>query len=111
MLKASTPVAVLIASFAFRLEQPSLRLGVYIVTIAVGVATACFGQLDVNLIGVVIQMAAVGAEALRLCLVNIALTSRGIKLSPVTFLSVVAPLCAVVLLPVRLARLIDRLID
>ena len=101
MLKAATPVAVLLASFGFGLEQPSWRLVAYIVVIAIGVATACYGQLQLNWTGVALQLAAVVVEALRLCLVNIALTSRGIKLSSVTFLSVVAPLCFLLLLPVR----------
>lgn len=99
MLKATTPVAVLLCSFGFGLEKFSLRLLVYICVIATGVAVACYGQLQLNWLGVGLQMAAVVAEALRLCLVNIALTARGIKLSSVTFLSVVAPLCALVLLP------------
>ena len=101
MLKAATPVAVLLCSFAFGLEQPSARLLAYIVLIAAGVATACYGQLQLDWTGVTLQLAAIVAEALRLCLVNIALTARGIKLSSVTFLSVVAPLCFLVLLPVR----------
>lgn len=101
MLKAATPVAVLLCSFAFGLEQPSLRLFMYIVLIAVGVAIACYGQLQLDWTGVTLQCAAVVVEALRLCLVNIALTARGIKLSSVTFLSVVAPLCFAVLVPVR----------
>ena len=99
MLKALTPVAVLLCSFGFGLEKPSLRLFAYICLIASGVAIACYGQLQLDWLGVGLQLAAVVAEALRLCLVNIALTARGIKLSSVTFLSVVAPLCAVVLLP------------
>lgn len=99
MLKASTPVAVLLASFAFRLEEPSVELCWYIVCIAAGVALACYGQIQLDVIGVVLQMAAVGCEALRLCLVNINLTSQGIKLSPIVFLYFVAPLCALSLLP------------
>jgi hypothetical protein len=99
MLKALTPVAVLLCSFALGLEQASFRLCIYICLIAIGVATACYGQLQLNWLGVAMQLGAVLAEALRLCLVNIALTARGIKLSSITFLSVVAPLCACILLP------------
>jgi len=99
MLKAATPVAVLLCSFALGLEQPNAQLGGYVVLIAIGVAIACYGQLQLDWTGVMLQIGAVLAEALRLCLVNIALTARGIKLPSVTFLSVVAPLCAAVLLP------------
>ena len=109
MLKASTPVAVLLVSFAFGLEQPSLRLLLYIFAIAIGVAIACYGQLQLDWLGVAFQMAAVVVEAFRLCLVNIALTGKGIKLSPVTFLSLIAPLCFIVLLPVcRACRIHPR---
>jgi hypothetical protein len=97
MLKASTPVAVLLVSFALGLEQSSMRLLGYIVLIALGVATSAYGQLEISAVGVCLQLAAVAAEALRLCLVNIALTSRGIKLPTITFLSVVAPLCTLAL--------------
>jgi len=99
MLKASTPVAVLLASFAFELEKPNVSLFTFILFIATGVATSAYGQLQLNVIGVVLQMAAVVCEAMRLCLVNIALTSKGFKLSPIAFLYFVAPLCVVALLP------------
>jgi len=99
MLKASTPVAVLLASFAFDLEKPNMSLFTFILLIATGVATSAYGQLQLDVIGVVLQMAAVVCEAMRLCLVNIALTSKGFKLSPIAFLYFVAPLCVVALLP------------
>ena len=102
MIKAITPVAVLLCSFMFGLEQPSAKLAMYIVAISSGVATACYGQLEIDVTGVTLQLLAVVSEGLRLCLVNIALTARGIKLSSITFLSVVAPLCALALLPMWL---------
>ena len=39
MIKALTPVIVLLLSFCFRIEKPSLRLAVYIVLISTGVAS------------------------------------------------------------------------
>ena len=99
MLKASTPVAVLLASFAFGLETPRAELGGCIFLIATGVAVSCYGQIQFDLIGFSVQMAAVGCEALRLCLVSIALTSKGFKLSPIAFLYFVAPLCWLAILP------------
>ena len=99
MLKASTPVAVLLTSFVIGLESPSARLFVYIAAIGTGVAISAFGQMDFNIVGFSLQLAAVVAEALRLCLVNVALTGNGLKFPPLTFLSIVAPLCFGVLLP------------
>ena len=49
----------------------------YILLISLGVATACYGQLQLDVLGVALQLAAVVAEALRLCLVQISLASRG----------------------------------
>ena len=56
---------------------------------------SAYGQLQLNMLGVALQIAAVIA-ALRLCLVNMALK---VKYPPLTFLSIVAPLCFCVLLP------------
>jgi len=110
MLKASTPVAVLLCSFAFGetltnpnpnpspnlnpnphphpnphpnpgLEKPTFKLAGFIVLISAGISTACANELDMSMIGVAVQMSAVGAEALRLCLVNMLLTSKGLRLS------------------------------
>lgn len=104
MLKASTSVAVLLVSFALKLEAPNATLGLYIVAIASGVGWACAAQVgELSVLGVAVQMLAVIAEALRLCTVQISLTSRGLKLSPVAFLYYVAPLCALVLVPPWLA--------
>ena len=58
MLKASTPVAVLLASFAFGLETPSARLFAYIVAIAVGVMISAYGQIELDVLGVALQIAA-----------------------------------------------------
>ena len=94
MLKASTPVAVLLCSFAVGLETPNARLFAYIVAIAVGVMISAYGQLQLNMLGA-LQIVAAIAEALRLCLVNMALG----QVPALTFLSIVAPLCFCVLLP------------
>ena len=99
MLKASTPVAVLLCSFAFGLEKPTLRLAGFILLISAGIATSCANEVAISVPGIAIQMGAVGAEALRLCLVNILLTSKGLKLSSLATLYYVAPACAACLLP------------
>ena len=81
MLKASTPVAVLLCSFAFGLEKPTFKLAGFIVLISAGISTACANEIDMSMIGVAVQLSAVGAEALRLCLVSMLLTSKGLRLS------------------------------
>ena len=99
MLKASTPVATLVMSFCFGLERPSCRLFAYILLVSCGIFISCVSQVHPSVPGVVLQLSAIGAEAVRLCLVNILLTSRGLKLSPIASLYLIAPLCAVCLLP------------
>jgi len=99
MLKASTPVAVLLCSFAFGLEKPTFKLAGFIVLISAGISTACANEIDMSMIGVAVQMSAVGAEALRLCLVNMLLTSKGLRLSSLATLYYVAPACALCLFP------------
>lgn len=93
MLKASTPVAVMLASFAFGLEKPTWRLAVTMVVMSSGVALSCSAQIDASAFGTVIQMVAVGCEALRLCLVNMLLSSKGLKFSPISSLYYIAPIC------------------
>lgn len=100
MIKASTPVIVLLFSFGFGLEQPNMKLGIYIVMITAGVTTSCLAQLEGNAIGVVLQLVALVCEAMRLCLVNLLLTSRGINLSSIASLYYVAPTCLLCIAPV-----------
>lgn len=56
MMKASTPVFVLLASFAFRLEKPTWSIAGWITIIFTGVTIASFAQVDVVVMGVVVQV-------------------------------------------------------
>ncbi|KAL1510812.1 hypothetical protein AB1Y20_007096 [Prymnesium parvum] len=98
MIKASTPVAVLLVSFALRLEKPNGTLVACILIISAGIFLACATQVELSSLGLALQMLAVIAEALRLGLVNLLLTSRGVRFTPVAFLYYAAPLCALALL-------------
>ena len=59
MLKAFVPVAILIISWTFRIQEPSKRLAVIVLMISCGVALASHGELHFNLFGFVTQAAAV----------------------------------------------------
>ena len=100
MLKASTPVATLVVSFMLGLEQPSWRLTGLIVLISSGVGIACAAQVHPSVLGMLLQLGAIGCEAVRLCLVNLLLTLRGLRLSPVASVLLISPICALCLLPV-----------
>lgn len=62
-------------------------------------APACLpaGEINFNVVGVLFQSASIVTESFRLCLIQILLQARGIKLNPVTTLYYVAPACFVFL--------------
>lgn len=91
MLKAFTPVSVLIFSYITGLEKTSMY-ELYIVTvICIGVAMTSYGEIQFSLIGFTYQLVAIIAESTRLVLTNILLKS--LKLDPLSLLYYVSPLC------------------
>lgn len=93
MLKAFTPVAVLLFSFLCGLEQSSFT-ELYIVTIiCVGVALTSVGESFFSWTGFTFQALAIMAESSRLVLVN--LLMKQLKLDPLSSLYYIAPLCFV----------------
>jgi hypothetical protein len=98
MLKAFTPVAILIISWTFKIQEPNQRLGVIVLTISTGVALASHGELKFNLIGFLTQAAAVAFEAARLVMIQILL--HGLKMDPLVSLHYYAPVCALINLAV-----------
>ena len=55
MLKSGSPIAVMVASFAFGLKQPNVRLVSIILTICAGVGIASYGAADYHPLGFAIQ--------------------------------------------------------
>ena len=68
-----------------------------IVLISSGVGIACAAQVHPSVPGVLLQLGAIGCEAVRLCLVNLLLTLRGLRLSPVASVLLISPICALCL--------------
>ena len=62
MLKAFTPVAILLISWTFRIQEPSKKLALIVLMISSGVALASKGELRFNLIGFITQATAVGVS-------------------------------------------------
>lgn len=62
MLKAFTPVAILLISWAFKIAEPSKRLGAIVLMISCGIALASHGERHFKLLGFLIQAAAVAAR-------------------------------------------------
>lgn len=93
MLKAFTPVAVLVFSFIVGLEKSTCMEFYIVLVICVGVAMTSVGELNFSMTGFVFQAAAIVAEASRLVLTNILL--KQLKLDPLSSLYYIAPLCTV----------------
>ncbi|KAJ7683007.1 TPT-domain-containing protein [Mycena rosella] len=94
MLKAFNAVAVLLISWAFRITEPNRKLGVIVCMISFGVALTSSGELRFNLLGFIIQAAAVAFEASRLVMIEILL--HGMKMDPLVSLHYYAPICALI---------------
>lgn len=94
MLKATTPVAVLISSWALGVSQPNLRVFLNVSVIVVGVIIASIGEIKFVWIGVIYQVAGIIFEALRLTMVQRLLSSSEFKMDPLVSLYYFAPVCA-----------------
>uniref|UniRef100_A0A0D9XNW8 Sugar phosphate transporter domain-containing protein n=1 Tax=Leersia perrieri TaxID=77586 RepID=A0A0D9XNW8_9ORYZ len=97
MLKALMPVAVYSLAVALRTDTFRRASMLNMLGISAGVAVAAYGEARFDAFGVALQLAAVAAEATRLVLIQILLTSKGMSLNPITSLYYIAPCCLVFL--------------
>lgn len=93
MLKAFTPVAVLIFSFFSGLEKTSMMELYIVLIICIGVALTSVGESFFSWMGFTFQSLAILAEASRLVMTN--LLMKQLKLDPLSSLYYIAPLCSV----------------
>jgi hypothetical protein len=97
MLKALMPVAVYSTGVMLKKDSFDSKTMTNMVGISVGVAIAAYGEAKFNVFGVLLQLGAVVVEAIRLVMIQILLTSKGITLNPISTLYYVAPCCFVFL--------------
>ncbi|KAJ9165042.1 TPT-domain-containing protein [Coniochaeta hoffmannii] len=102
MLKATTPVAVLLSSWALGVSQPNLKVFLNVSIIVVGVVIASIGEIKFVMIGFVFQIMGIAFEALRLTMVQRLLSSAEFKMDPLVSLYYFAPVCAAMNLAVAL---------
>jgi drug/metabolite transporter (DMT)-like permease len=95
MLKAAAPVAVLLTSWAWRVEEPSLKRFLNILLIVGGVALASFGEIDFSMAGFLFQVGGIVFEAMRLVMIQVLLSGDTQKMDPLVSLYYYAPVCAV----------------
>ncbi|KAI9725156.1 MAG: hypothetical protein M1828_003498 [Chrysothrix sp. TS-e1954] len=94
MLKATTPVAVLLASWALGVSPVNLKTLGNVSFIVVGVIIASFGEIQFVLIGFLFQVGGIAFEAIRLTMVQRLLSSAEFKMDPLVSLYYFAPACA-----------------
>lgn len=94
MLKATTPVAVLLAGWSLGVSTPNLRVFLNVSIIVVGVIIASIGEIKFVWVGVIYQIGGVIFEALRLTMVQRLLSSADYKMDPLVSLYYFAPICA-----------------
>jgi len=92
MLKAFTPVAILIISISFRLQEPNKKIMAIVVLISAGVCIASYGELRFNLEGFIYQATSILFESFRLVMIQLLL--HGQKMDPLVSLYYFAPVCA-----------------
>ncbi|KAJ3149644.1 hypothetical protein HDU89_003697 [Geranomyces variabilis] len=93
MLKATTPVAVLLLGWAMGNEKPNKTVLYKVLVIVAGIALASYGEINFVLTGVICQGLGIIFEAARLVMVQKLLYQY--KMDPLCSLYHFAPVCAV----------------
>jgi len=94
MLKATTPVAVLFATWSMGISPPDLKLLFKVSFIVIGVVIATFGEIRFVMTGFLYQLGGIAFEAIRLVMVQRLLSSAEHKMDPLVSLYYFAPVCA-----------------
>lgn len=93
--QATTAVAVLLATWAFGIAPPNMKVLGNVAIIVLGVVIASFGEIKFEFWGFVFQIGGIVTEALRLVMVQRLLSAGDFKMDPLVSLYYYAPACAV----------------
>ncbi|KXZ44371.1 hypothetical protein GPECTOR_68g342 [Gonium pectorale] len=93
MIKATMPASVFLVGILLGAEKYSHKCALTLVVVTAGIATASYGEIAFHLIGFLFQAGSIVTESFRLCLIQLLLQARGIKLNPATTLYYIAPPC------------------
>ncbi|KAG8673881.1 hypothetical protein FPOAC1_007200 [Fusarium poae] len=94
MLKAASPVSVLLVSWLFGVIDPTIGKIVNILAIAISVAVASAGMIEFSLIGFFFQMGGLAFEAVRVVMTQVMLNGEGLKMDAMVGLYYYAPVVA-----------------
>lgn len=92
--QATTPVAVLCATWGLGVAQPNMKVLFNVSFIVIGVIIASFGEIKFVLTGFLYQFGGIVFEAIRLVMVQRLLSSAEYKMDPLVSLYYFAPVCA-----------------
>lgn len=109
MLKATTPVAVLITGWIFQVEKVELQKLFNVSVIVLGIVIASFGEIKFVMVGFLFQLGGIVFEAIRLVMVQRLLSAKEYKMDPLVSLYYFAPICAIMNFCVALVFEIPRL--
>ncbi|KAI9739254.1 MAG: hypothetical protein M1834_007467 [Cirrosporium novae-zelandiae] len=93
MLKAATPVVVLLVSWAFGVLRPDMNKFLIVCIIVAGVFVASIGEVKFNTTGFLYQCGGIVFEATRLVMVQRLLSPTKYKMDPLVSLYYFAPVC------------------
>ncbi|TGZ81749.1 TPT-domain-containing protein [Ascodesmis nigricans] len=95
MLKATTPVVVLLLSWLLGIKSINMKTMTNIYIIVFGVIVASYGEVAFEWNGFIAQVAGIGFEATRLALIDKLLNKPDQKMDPLVSLYYFAPICTV----------------
>jgi len=95
MLKATTPVVTLLATWGLGVAPPNFKTLGNVSFIVIGVMIATYGEIAFVLTGFIYQACGIIFEAIRLVMVQRLLSSAEFKMDPLVSLYYFAPVCAI----------------
>lgn len=102
MLNAANPAAVLIVSWLWRVADPSLSTLLNMLLIVAGAALASLGEIQFSLVGFLFQVGGIVFGAIRLVMIQVLVSRKGLRMDPLVGLYYFGPACAVMNLAVAL---------
>ncbi|KAH7139832.1 DUF250 domain membrane protein [Dactylonectria estremocensis] len=94
MVKASTPMVVLLVSWIFGVANPTWGHIANVLVIVAGVTMASVGEIQFSWVGFIFQMIGIVFEAVRVVLLQVLVSGEGLNMDPLVGLYYYAPVCA-----------------